>query len=324
MERNNPVYLDYNATAPLHPSVRAKLIESLDDYGNPSSVHGIGRSASGKVESAREAVARLIRAQKDSVVFTGGGSESNNSVLNMVTCGDRSCAQFQDERSRLVTSTIEHPSVLNTANSIEAHGSEVTYVGVDARGKIDIEEFEKSLDVDVALVSIMLANNEIGTIQDIRTLAEMAHSHGALMHTDAVQAVGKIDVDVEELGVDFLSLSGHKFGGPKGIGVLYIRSGTPFCNFISGGHQEGGRRGGTLNTPGIVGIGAAADVQYSTHRETESRVRALRDRLRRGIESRVPDIHINGHPTDCLPGTLNISFLGAEGEALLEAAKRWV
>ena len=317
MTSTKRVYLDYNATAPIHPSVRREFVESFDVYGNPSSVHGFGREAKTRVDSARAHVAALIGARVDSVVFTGGGSESNNTVLRMPVCGHTGCVYFTAHRRGLVTSEIEHPSVLNTAQSLEATGVPVTFVGVDRTGKIRMDELERALTDDIALVSIMMANNEIGTIQDIREISRLAHAHGALMHTDAVQAVGKIPVDVKTLDVDFLSLSGHKFGGPKGIGALYARPDAPFCTLIQGGHQEAGRRAGTLNTQGIIGIGKAAEISASEGDAERARLLSLRERLRVGITERIGDVHLNGHPTDFLPGTLNVSFKGAEGEAIL-------
>ena len=311
------VYFDYNATTPIHPAVREALVESFEVYGNSSSVHGFGREAHSMVEDARSDVASLIGATAHSVVFTGGGSESNNTVLRIPACGHTGCAQFSSHRRGLVTSTIEHPSVLNTAQALASTGTPVTYVNVEATGKISLPELEDALTEDVALVSIMMANNEIGTIQDIRTVSRMAHDHGVLVHTDAVQAVGKIPVHVDELGVDFLSLSGHKFGAPKGIGALYAKSDVPFCALIQGGHQESGRRAGTLNTQGIIGIGRAAKVNLAEGEAERRRIFGLRERLREGIVSTIPDIRVNGHPTDCLPGTLNVSFRGVEGEAIL-------
>ena len=314
---SNTVYLDYNATSPIHPAVREELIRAFDYYANPSSLHSLGRDARKKVEEARGSVADFIGADPASIVFTGGGSESNNTVLKITTCNESLCSQFRENRNRLVTSAIEHPSVLYTARAIELAGTPVSYVGVDSTGKIRMNELEGVLSDDVVLVSIMYANNEIGTIQDIETITRMAHDRGALVHTDAVQAVGKIPVDARKLGVDFMSLSAHKFGGPKGIGVLYVKNGVPYPTLIHGGHQEEGRRAGTLNTQGIIGIGKAAEVAASEFAETSTRILHLRNRLREGIEDSIPDIHVNGHVTDYLPGTLNVSFKGAEGEAIL-------
>lgn len=310
-------YFDYNATTPIHPVVRETLIESFDLYGNPSSVHEPGRAARARVEQARASVADLIGAEVDSIVFTGGGSESNNTVLRIPVCTDHSCRFFDDHRTGLVTSTIEHPSVLHTAEALAEAGTPVHFVGVDSVGRLKTDELESALTEGVSLVSIMMANNEIGTVQDIAEVSRLAHRHGVLVHTDAVQAVGKIPVDVKKLGVDFLSLSGHKFGGPKGIGALYVRRDAPYCSLLYGGHQEEGRRAGTLNTMGIIGIGKAAEVCREEWDEVHVRVWGLRERLRTGLEASVPDIRINGDAEHTLPGTLNVSFNGAEGEAIL-------
>lgn len=311
------VYLDYNATSPLHPEVRTALIDSFDVYANPSSVHAMGREAAARVEQARASVAALINAPVESIIFTGGGSESNNTVLRIPVCADVECRNFCRHRRGLVTSAIEHPSVLYTAQTLGASGVPVRYVGVDETGKIRLDEFRESLSEEVALVSIMTANNEIGTIQDIAEVTRLAHERGILVHTDAVQSVGKVPVDVEALGVDFLSFSGHKFGAPKGVGVLYARRNAPFCSLLHGGHQEAGRRAGTLNTQGIIGIGRAAEVSLAEGAAVNARIRELRERLRAGLLDRVPAIRVNGHPDDALPGTLNVSFEGAEGEAIL-------
>ena len=311
------VYLDYAATTPLHPEVRDEISESLGVFGNPSSVHEFGRDAHRRVESARNAAAKLVGAEPESMVFTGGGSESNNTVLKMVTCGESVCVDCPVDRREIVTSVVEHPSVLNTVEVLEGQGIRTRYVGVDETGRIKWDDLERSITENTALVSIMLANNEIGTIQDISRITEYAHSKGAVVHTDAVQAVGKIPVDVTELGVDFLSFSAHKFCGPKGIGVLYVRKGAPYCTLIHGGHQEEGRRAGTLNTWGIIGLGKAAEVATRDLEADIKRISELKSILRTGITASVPDIHINGNDEHVLPGTLNVSFKGAEGESIL-------
>ena len=311
------VYMDYNATTPIHPEVKKAMVEALDLFGNASSMHSAGRSAHEAVEKARLNVARLIGAAPEEIIFTGGGSESNNTVLNMIGCGSDSCSCVSADRRELITSRIEHPSVLNAAEFLEHRGVPVRYLGVDERGKIRLEEFKSMLSERTALVSIMLANNEIGTIEDVAELAGLAREAGALMHTDAVQAAGKIPLDAHGLGVDFLSLSGHKLYGPKGVGVLYVRRGSPFCTFIHGGHQEAGRRAGTYNTTGIIGMGRAAELALADLDEERGRIGRLRGRLREGLARRISDIRVNGHEKDVLPGTLNVSFEGAEGEAIL-------
>ena len=311
------VYMDNNATTPLHPDVKRAMAESFDLYGNPSSMHGYGREAAVRIEDARRTCADFIHSAPEEIIFTGCGSESNNTILKLVTCNDKACKKCPAGRMEIITSVIEHPSVLNTVQLLEERGRTAKYVPVDETGKVDIEWLEREISDRTAIVSVMMANNEIGTIQDIRTVSEIAHRHGALMHTDGVQAVGKIPVDVKELGVDFLSFSGHKVYGPKGVGGLYVRNGSPYCTLIHGGHQEHGRRAGTYNTLGIIGMGRAVAAAAAEMDGDAARIRAMRDRLRDGIIDTVPDIRVNGHPTDVLPGTLDVSFRGAEGEAIL-------
>ncbi|MBN1685990.1 MAG: aminotransferase class V-fold PLP-dependent enzyme [Spirochaetales bacterium] len=311
------VYMDNNATTPLHPEVAKTMADSLQLFGNPSSMHSYGRETSAWVEGAREKVATFLDADTSSIIFTGGGSESNNTALKLVTCTDATCVHCPANRKQIITTVIEHPSVLNTVQKLESRGVPAKYVGVDPQGKIDLNELEEAVSDKSALVSVMMANNEIGTVQNIRKISEIAHRHGALVHTDAVQAVGKLPVSVRDLDVDFLSFSAHKLYGPKGIGVLYARRGAPFCTFIHGGHQEAGRRAGTLNTLGIIGLGKAVEIASREMNEREERVRNLKNKLREGIVDSIPDIHVNGHPTDSLAGTLNVSFRGAEGESIL-------
>lgn len=311
------VYMDNNATTPLHPEVGDEMAASLELYGNPSSMHSFGRETRARVEEARERVADFLNAELSSIIFTGGGSESNNTVLKLVTCTDATCVHCPANRKQIITTVIEHPSVLNTVETLESRGVPAKYIGVDVQGKIDLNVLEDEVSDQTALVSVMMANNEIGTIQNIREIAGIAHSHGALVHTDAVQAVGKLPVSIRDLDVDFLSFSAHKLYGPKGVGVLYAREDAPFCTFIHGGHQEEGRRAGTLNTLGIIGLGKAVELASREMEEREMRVKSLRDKLRKGIENTIPDIHMNGHPTDNLAGTLNVSFRGCEGEAIL-------
>ncbi len=316
MEARN-VYMDNNATTPIHPEVKKVLVDNLDLFGNPSSMHEFGRRARVEVEKSREIVSSFIGAGPEEIVFTGGGSESNNAVLKFVSCADATCTMCPASRNGIVTTKIEHPSVMNTTEVIGRSRVNVTYVGVDSTGKLDIEELEDSISENTALVSVMMANNEIGTIQDIKTISRIAHERGALMHTDAVQALGKIPIDVRDLDVDFMSFSGHKIYGPKGIGGLYVKKGSPFCVFIHGGHQEEGRRAGTLNTLGIIGFGKALELASKEISEERERLLTLKGMLLDGIRERIPDIYVNGHPEDCLPGTLNVSFRGAEGESIL-------
>ena len=315
------IYLDYNATTPIHPEVKKVLIESFDLYGNPSSLHTPGREANSKIEEARLSIAKLINADPDEIIFTAGGSESNNTVLKYIVCNPaKGCSGSRctlGGRNEIITSVIEHPSIISTMECIKEQGGNVVFLDVDSFGKVNLEQLEDKISTKTALVSIMMANNEIGTIQNIKKISEIAKKYGALVHTDAVQSVGKLPVDVKDLGVDYLSLSGHKIYAPKGIGVLYLRKGSPYCPFVHGGHQEAGRRAGTLNNIGIIGLGKAAELAMKDMDIEYIKVKSLRDRLKKGIFAKIPDIKINGHPDDCLPNTLNVSFPGAEGESIL-------
>jgi len=319
-EKTYKVYLDHNATTPIHPQVRKVLIKAMDFFGNPSSLHQFGRDARKLVEDAREKSAAFINASSEEIIFVGSGSEANNTVINLFSCcGFRSCkvSSLGQARREIITTKIEHPCVLEASGCLAEQGVPVSYIGVDAYGKVDFNQLKKALSDKTGLVSVMAANNEIGTIQDIRKIAEIVHCYGALFHTDAVQAVGKIPVDVKDLGVDYLSFSAHKIYGPKGIGALYIRKGAPFCPFIRGGHQEKGRRAGTENTLGIIGLGKAIEWRAKEMAGEFKRLIELKKRLKAGIEKNISDISFNGHPTDSLAGTLNVSFNGAEGEAIL-------
>lgn len=311
------VYLDNNATTPLHPKVQEALKHALPLYGNASSYHSFGREAAQEIDKARENTASFIGAEPGEIIFTGSGSEANNTVLNIFswTCSrDEYCFAGGKE---LITSEIEHPCIMETSKCLRARGKQVSYIPVDEYGRIDMKALEGTISSATGLISIMLANNEIGTVQDIRKVSRIAHENDVLVHTDAVQAMGKIPVDVNDLNVDFLSMSGHKIYGPKGVGVLYVRKGTPFCPLIRGGHQEQGRRAGTENTLGIAGLNAAVSACRDEMDEYVPRIRKMRDTLRLGIEERIPDIRINSHPEECLPNTLNVSFDGAEGESIL-------
>lgn len=309
------VYLDYNATTPLHPAVQQALTEAFALFGNPSSMHAFGRAARARVEESRSAIAAFINAEPEEIIFVGSGSEANNTVLSLVACGTKLCALRGG--TDIVTTAIEHPCVLETTKCLRDRGAQVEFLGVDAQGRADLDQLAAILKTRKGIVSVMMANNEIGTIQDIAAAAALAHAHGSLFHTDAVQAVGKIPVDVRALGVDFLTLSGHKIYGPKGIGALYIRKGIPFCPLIRGGHQEMGRRAGTENTLGIIGLAAAVAQRKLEMADEHRRLLQLKQRLRAGLAAKIPDTHFNGHPTESLPGTLNVSFVGAEGEAIL-------
>jgi len=312
------IYMDNNATTPLHPEVKKAMAEAMDVYGNPSSLHWFGRKAKAMVEGVRHKVASFVGASSaDEVIFVGSGSEANNTVLSMFVCYSQKCPCHCGRGTDIITTAIEHPCIMETSKCLSDRGCKVSYLKVDKYGKIDLDELGKMMTDQTGLVSVMMANNEIGTIQDIRKIAGLVHKKGALFHTDAVQAVGKVPVNVKELDVDFLTISGHKIYGPKGIGALYAKKGVPFCPLIRGGHQERGRRAGTENTIGIVGLGKAVEMREAEMEQEEVRLLELREILRKGIEDNIPDSFINGHPDDCLPGTLNVSFEGAEGESIL-------
>ncbi len=315
--KHRDVYLDNNATTPLHPEVKQALVEAMDCFGNPSSMHAFGRKARGYVEEARETVATFMGALPEEVIFVGSGSEGNNTVLSILACPAANCSCDREHKTHIVTTTIEHPCVLETSKCMQGRGSQVTFLGVDRYGKISLDELRDSITEQTGVVSVMMANNEIGTVQDIQAIARVVHEKGALLHTDAVQAFGKIPLNVHDLGVDFLTLSAHKIYGPKGIGALYVRRGVPFCPLVHGGHQERGRRAGTENTLGIVGLGKAVAMRAQEMIDEAIRIAAMKDALKKGIEERIPDVSFNGHPTDSLASTLNVSFAGAEGESIL-------
>ncbi|MDD5073217.1 MAG: cysteine desulfurase family protein [Candidatus Omnitrophica bacterium] len=311
------VYLDHNATTPLHPEVKKVMIEAMDAFGNPSSLHSFGRQARRLIDDARDKIGAFIGGKAEDIVFSGSGSEANNTVLNLLYCAARHCEAPHTKRHQIITSQIEHPCILEAAACLEERGIDVVYLPVHKTGKIDMDKYSSVISDKTALVTVMMANNEIGTIQDIKEIGRIAHKHGAMFHTDAIQAVGKIPVNVHELGVDYLSLSAHKIYGPKGVGALYVSPGVPFCPFIRGGHQERGRRAGTENTIGIAGFGKAIEMRVTEMGPEAKRLSSLKAKLKAGIEKNIPNIQFNGHPIDSLPGTLNVSFFGAEGEAIL-------
>jgi cysteine desulfurase len=313
------VYIDYNATTPLRKEVKAAMIADLDIYGNASSMHADGRLAHARVEEARQAVGALMGAPAAGIIFTSGGSESNNTVFETmrILASGAGGSLKRDGRTEIITTAIEHPCVLNSAKFLKTLGSKVTFLPVDEYGKVQMDAYRAALSEKTLLVSVMMANNEIGTIQDIKEIARLAKEKGAWVHTDAVQAIGKIPVDAADLGVDYITASCHKIYGPKGIGALYVKKGAPLFPLIHGGHQEDGLRAGTYNNLGILGFGKAAELAAGDLQEYSKKMRALRVRLRDGLAAAIPDIKINGHPDDVLPNTLNISFPRAEGEAIL-------
>lgn len=318
MNAERYVYFDNNATTPLHPEVKKAIVQAMDLYGNASSFHTPGREARKIIEEARENISEFIGASPDEIIFLGSGSEANNTVLNIASCTSCGCTHKQIASKSIVTSSIEHPCVLETARCMNDKGKNVIYLKVDEFGKLDMKQLEEVLSTDhVGLVSVMMANNEMGTVQDIKTITKMVRSYGLLMHTDAVQALGKIPLNVKDLDVDFLSLSAHKIYGPKGVGVLYVRKGTPYCPFIRGGHQEKGRRAGTENTLGIIGFSKAVEMLRKEMDSSVQHYQHLKDKLKSGIMQSIPRIKLNGHPRESLPNTLNVSFEGAEGESIL-------
>ena len=305
------IYFDNNATTAIAPEVREAILPYLGEfYGNPSSMHTFGGQVADAVENARETMANLLGASPDEIIFTTCGSESDNAAI-------WSAIQTQPEKRHLITTRVEHPAILSVMQHWERQGYRVTYLGVDNKGRLDLDEYAAALTPDTALASIMFANNEVGNIYPIQRMAEMAKEKGVLFHTDAVQAVGKTPIDLAHLPADMLSLSGHKLHAPKGIGVLYVRKGVRFRPFLRGGHQEKGRRAGTENVPYIVGLGAAAKLAADHMQEERVNVALLRDRLEQGLLERIPDCMVNGDVENRLPNTTNIAFKNVEGEAIL-------
>ncbi|MBM3216549.1 cysteine desulfurase [Candidatus Poribacteria bacterium] len=307
-----PIYLDHNSTTPLKPEVLDAMMPFLTErYGNASSLHAYGRAARNAVESARDAVARLIGAEPSEIVFTSGGTESDNLAIHGILNAAR-------DRNRLVTTAIEHHAVLETAKWHQRRGVPVTFVGVDRFGHVDLDALRDALDDGTALVSVMHANNEVGTLQPIGEIAEIARERSVPLHTDAVQTVGRIPVSVAELGANLLSLSAHKFGGPKGVGALYVRQGTRIERLHHGGSHERNRRGGTENVAGIVGLGRAAELALEGVASESARLRDLTDEFLAQIAARIEGYEINS-PSDRTPGTVSLSFHDVIGENLILA-----
>jgi cysteine desulfurase len=307
-----PIYLDYNATTPVASEVAEAMQPFLRDaYGNPSSSHWYGRRAHEAVEGARENVASLIGSQSEEIVFTGCATEANNLALRGVAHA------LREERRHIIVSAVEHPAALEPAYWLRAQGWDVSVVPVDRHGRVDPSDVSKMLRDDTALVSIMHANNEVGTIQPIAEIAALAHSRGALMHTDAAQSPGKISVNVDALQVDLLTLAGHKFYATKGVGALYIRRGSDIASDLQGAGQENGLRPGTENVPAIVGMGAAAQLAARHVARDNAHLQYLRDEFHRLLQQEIPDLTLNGHASMRLPNTLNVSFPRVSGRDLL-------
>ena len=309
MER---IYFDHAATTPTKPAVlEAMMPYFTQNFGNPSSVYQIAQINRKAVDDARESIALSIGANPNEIFFTSGGTEADNWAIK------GTAARVNRKGNHIITTKIEHHAVLHTCEYLEKHGYEVTYLDVDEDGLVTPGQVEAAIKDTTILISIMYANNEIGVIMPIKEIGAIAKKHNVMFHTDAVQAVGQEKIDVKELGVDMLSLSGHKLYGPKGIGVLYIRRGVKMCSLMHGGAQERGRRGGTENVPGIVGLAKALELAYEDLDAKNNRIRGIRDYIIDGILTKVPYAKLNGHPTKRLPNNINISFEFVEGESLL-------
>lgn len=305
-------YFDNAATTKIKPEVLNEMMPYLtEEYGNPSSLYSIGRSAKRAVERARTQVANLINANRNEIYFTGCGTESDNTALKGIAYG------YKDKGNHIITSKIEHNAILESCKMLEKNGFKITYLNVDKDGIINLQELENSITKNTILISIMFANNEIGSIQPIKQIAKIAQKNNIVFHTDAVQAVGNVPIDVEELGIDMLSMSGHKINAPKGIGALYVRNGIEFEKFMNGGHQEKNKRAGTENLAGIVGLGKACELARTNLRYHIEYIKRLRDYYHLLVLNNINNVKINGSMESRLPGNSNISFLGVDSTALL-------
>lgn len=308
---NRHVYLDHNATTPISSRVLSKTSRALKyHYGNPSSFYRTGRKSAELMEKSRQQVAKAIHADPSEVIFTSCATEANNAVLKTVT------AHFYPQRKKIVSTPIEHPSVINTLEHLEAQGVVVEYCPVDSKGRVLLAELEKRVDDDTFLVCCMLANNETGVIQDLKAVTQIAHQHGALVLTDCVQALGKIPIDLHAWDVDYATFSAHKLYGPKGIGALYVKQGSPFTPYLHGGHQESGLRAGTESVHNIVGFGAACQ-EVDALLADAGRIRALKGQLLQRLKEIKPDYVVNSPETDCLPNTLSVTFPGVDNAGLM-------
>jgi len=306
------IYMDHNATAPVHPAVLDAILPYYkDSYGNASSVHTFGREARIAMEKAREKIAEFIGAQPREIIFTSGGTEADNFAIV------GTANQNAEKGKHIITTAIEHPAVMNTCKHLETRGFEVTYLGVDRYGIVDMDALREAIRDDTILITIMYANNEIGTVEPMKEIGEIASEKGIILHSDAVQAVGKIPVNVDEAGVDLMSMSAHKLYGPKGVGVLYMRRGTKVEKLMRGGHQERNLRPGTENVPGILGLGKAVEIAASDMKEEGKRLFRITEKLREGLQDQLERVFANSHPTERLPNTMNLSFDYLEGESIL-------
>lgn len=305
------IYMDNNATTRVDEQVVAEMLPYLtEQYGNPSSMHTFGGQVAHKIAEARQRVADLLGCLPEEILFTSCGTESDNTAI-------KGTLAVLPNKRKIVTTRVEHPAVLTTCRDLERHGYSISEIGVDRQGNLNLDELGFRIDDNTAIVSVMYANNETGVIFPIDEIASIVHSRGVVFHTDAVQAAGKIPLNLRNSAIDMLSLSGHKLHAPKGIGVLYVRKGTRIAPFLHGGHQESGRRGGTENVPGIIALGKACELALKYRVEENTRVKSLRDRLEAKLLASCPDCMINGNPEHRLPNTLNISFEYIEGEAIL-------
>ena len=307
---NRKVYLDHNASTPVHPDVIQAMLPYFGErFGNPSSVHGFGREARDGTETAREQVSRFLTVKKEEIVFTSGGTESDNMAIKGIAHARR--------RGHIITSQIEHHAVLRTCEQLEESGFAVTCLPVDGYGQVDPEDVRRAIRPDTILVTLMHANSEAGTVQPMREIGRITREREIPLHVDGVQTVGKVPVDVDAFGIDLLSFSGHKIYGPKGVGGLYIRRGTKMVSVQHGGEHERSRRAGTENVAGIVGLGAAVEIRGREMTAEGVRLSALRDRLWDEVRARIPEVRLNGHPTERLPGTCNLCFRGVESESIV-------
>lgn len=315
------IYFDHNATTPLHSEVKKEIIDTLNIYGNASSAHPLGFEAREKIETIRENMFQFLGADEGRIIFTSGGSESNNLVLKSYVRQQTICGGKKlNGRPHVITTTIEHPSILNTVTCLKNLGADVTKVPVDAFGQVDPDDVMKAVQSNTTLVSVMLANNEVGTIQPIAEIGSRLREKEIAFHCDAIQAIGKVPVSVSELKVDCLSISGHKINATKGIGALFLGKSISLCPLIHGGHQELNLRAGTENNLGIFALGKAIEVIQRSSRQKIDDLQKLRDSLHKQITESIEDVHLNGHPTERLSGTLNLSFDKIEGAALVELA----
>jgi cysteine desulfurase len=307
-----PVYLDYNATTPVDREVAETMMPYSEQlFGNPSSLHWYGIQSKKAVEKARGQVADLLNCKPGEIIFTSGGTESNNFAIKGASLANR------DKGNHIITSEIEHPAVTEVCGYLDANGFQTTYIPVDETGLINVGRLEKAITPRTILITVMHANNEVGTIQPIKEISEIAKKHGIIVHTDAAQSVGKIPADVNNLGVDLLSVAGHKIYAPKGIGVFFVREGIQLEKFMHGASHESNMRAGTENVPGIVGFGKACEIAKRDLRENITRMKAMRNMLYNGLKNKVKDIRLNGHPEQCLPNTLSIGFPNVEASSLL-------